>query len=114
MTITRTWLDATLPAGEHLEDLAFMFSGSRHMEDQLEWLARMNDVDNMFPGWTKPGVEVSRYHDRWSVTMGGLCYKDKRGYLTIQEWYAGMTCWYVCIECGWREFIAAETPAIAV
>lgn len=110
--ITRQWLNANLPAGEPLTAVARALSGSSDLADQLRWLAAAYEADQFpRPDWKRQPADGFEFAD--PVRIDGLGYKGNEGYLTAEGWPLGVPCWYFRVECGWREYIAAEDPVVA-
>lgn len=117
--LTRDFLDEFLPGDEITRRLAERITGLDLSTDLLPkglvWLAdfiekdRFNSVGDRRPEWR------DRHRDTWwDISHRGLGYKTSTHYLTAEGWPMMTTCWYVCVECGFREFVAAETPELAV
>jgi hypothetical protein len=120
--LTRQVLDAVLPANVHLESRARKIAGIAKDSDRIPleacllWLADMTERDRFsgfgkdVPAWRKkPGAAA----EWWDIRISGLAYKTSAQYLTQEGWPNGTRCWYVRMECGWREFVAAEGPTLA-
>jgi hypothetical protein len=119
--ITREWLDEHLPADRALDlaetaapDFRTMLVG-KGLSDALRWLAALHEADRVpRPKWKDYDPEKGVHPETaWPIRIGGLGYKGNDSYLTAEGWPLGTTCWYVKVECGWREYIAAEEPEIA-
>lgn len=123
MTVTRDWLDKHLPA-EHVIELAravapdfwtMETAGGGRLTAALLWLAAMHEADRFpWPAWKEYDPATGVHPETaWSIRIAGLAYKGEDQYLTLEGWPLGTRCWYVRVECGWREFIAAEDPLVA-
>lgn len=115
--ITREGLDAALPDTPQVWKLASRLAFQGDKLDQanilpagLRWLAEFTEGDRFShapEGWD--------WGDTWwNIEIDGLNYKSRSHYLTAEGWPLQTTCWYVRVECGWREFVAAEIPELAV
>lgn len=113
--ITREWIDRVLPRGPALMEAASREIGSTLSDDillgvGLRWLAEVTEQDRFpRPAWTSETFDTA-----WPITANGLKYKSESQYLTAQGWPLGTRCWFVTIECGWREHVFAEDPETAL
>lgn len=118
--ITREFLEKHLSDGPRLYDVARRASGcaihwgdhEQSMLEGLEWMARFTENNrHPQPPWKTP----QEFETVWPIKMRGLAYKSSMDYLTAQGWPSGhgKQCWYVCIECGFREYIGATEPVCA-
>lgn len=111
--ITRDWLDRILPPCAQLRDAAARITGDSGcgLSDGLLWMAQATEKDFFpRPAWKADGLS----EDAWPVRFNGLQYKDRGQYLTNQGWPLSTTCWFVTLECGWRDQVCAEDPELAV
>lgn len=126
--ITKELLDEVLPDTLETIKLAEVYSGLLLREDYgrmvipdvvevaLKWMAKCTEDDRFWGyGDRKPAWKTNESAEwLYSIETGGLQYKPSSCYLTAEGWPTGTTCWYVCIESGWREYVGAETPRLAV
>lgn len=113
---TRTW--TSIIAGWDATTTTYpriLADGLRLMADQTE-KDRFAILDaNEKLDWKKPDHPLyDPGGNVWPISMHGLSYKDSGRYLTAEGWCLGETCWYVCVEMGWRIYCGAETPELAV
>jgi len=114
--ITREWLDRALPVGPETRLAAEAACGVMFERDTLpiclNWLAEATEADRFpEPEWKQFDPERgARFESAWPVSMGGLQYKSAGEYLTAEGWPLRTRCWFIVVECGWREIVAAEAP----
>ena len=79
----------------------------------LAWLAEVHESDHFpRPAWRS---EIPIVHESaWSIRPHGLNYKGSDSYMTAEGWCLGSTCWYVTVECGFRDHVIAETPELCM
>jgi hypothetical protein len=120
--LTRDVLDKVIPKSIHLENRARKIvriarNDRIPLEACLIWLADTIEHDRFsgfgngknLPDWVRGFSRTDHWQD---LQIEGLEYKPAHKYLTAQGWPTGTKCWFVRMECGWREFVAHETPLI--
>jgi hypothetical protein len=115
--LDKEYFDKWMPAGIALESIAARITGRRGDFDvlhALNWMAAFQESDRFsrWPDQMKPWDRPAG--DWWNLSFRGLQYKGSESYLTAEGWPCGTMCWYVCVECGWREFVCAEGMSTAV
>lgn len=136
--ITREWLDKHLPVDACLPLIAtrclvkhFEIAPGETNVDDLEWvlnvLAKFVEKDWHYPycwpddgenkpSWLRlesPDYDPSATSKMWNISIHGLTYKQRSNYLTAEGWPTGTTCWFMTVDHGWKEHVAALTPMAA-
>lgn len=119
-TLTRAFWEKHFPADPVAFQVAGRLTGLNLMSGSittrgLKWLADQTE-EQAKPRWSDDAPEWMKTEggNDWPVSMRGLQYKPWSNYLTLEGWPTGTTCWYVCVEAGWRQYAASEHIEVAL